>query len=128
MGGRVPSVELWSEEGSGAFNSWREELELRRRKNGSFVLRARCRGIDDHYVTTLYCSRPFRTPERLLAEIDGKRERSQRQGFKCDFTLRETLLMLADLVDFDPSLAKGALRVLARDMGTSTRARQNSRV
>jgi hypothetical protein len=69
--------------------------------------------------STLYLSAPFRTPERLLAELAGAPSEWRQSGFRCDFTLAEMLLMMAELVDFDPALTKGALRILGSALNES---------
>jgi hypothetical protein len=111
-------VELWTEEGTGAFNSWTDTLELGRRKDGAFSLRLRRRGIDHPGTFTLYRSRPFRTPHRFLQELqrgvaDGAGEQLSR-----DFSQGDLFMILAELIDFDPMLARDSLRTLARQVGS----------
>ena len=112
LGRTLSTVDLWTGEGTGAFNSWNDTLELGRRKDGSFSLRLRRRGIEEPYVCTLYRSRP-RTPQRLLDELQrGVADGAGEQLYR-DFTSGDLLNMLAALIDFDPTLARDTLRILA---------------
>jgi hypothetical protein len=72
LGRTLPRVELWGEEGTGAFTSWNDVLELGRRKDGSFTIRLRRHGIDDPGIFTIYRSSPFRTPARFLDELQHR--------------------------------------------------------
>jgi hypothetical protein len=113
LGRTLPTVDLWTGEGTGAFNSWNDTLELGRRKDGSFSLRLRRRGIEEPYVCTLYRSRPFRTPQRLLDELQRGVANGAGEQLYRDFTSGDRLNMLAALIDFDPTLARDTLRILA---------------
>jgi hypothetical protein len=121
LGQTLPRVELWAEEGSGAFNSWNDTLELGRRADGSFSLRLRRRGIDDPGTFTLYRSRPFRTAQRLLDELQRGVAAGAGEQLCRDFTPGDAFNMLAELIDFDPTLARDALRILARQVSERTR-------
>ena len=110
---RQSSVALWTEEGSGAFNSWNDSLELGKRVDGSYSLRLRRRGIDDPYVVTMYRSRPFRTPQRLLDELQHRLPETMGENLNCQFTLSDTLGMLAELIACEPKLARDALHIVA---------------
>jgi hypothetical protein len=114
-------VELWTEEGTGAFNSWNDTLELGRREDGSFSLRLRRRGIEEPYVWTLYRSRPVRTAQRLLDELQRGVAAGAGEQLCRDFTPGDLFNMLAELIDFDPTLARDALRILARQASETTR-------
>lgn len=116
LGRTLPRVVLWTEQGTGAFNSWNDFVELARRADGTFSLRFRCRGIEEPYVVTVYRSRPFRTPRRLLDEIQRRLPEAVRGNLNRPFTLSDTLLMLAELTGFDGDLAQEALRILARQV------------
>jgi hypothetical protein len=116
MGRTLPRVTLWMEEGSGAFNSWDDSLELGRRADGSYSLRLRRRGKDEPYLMTLYRSRPFRTPERLVDEIQRRLPEAVGGNLYRPFTAKDTLNILAELIDFDVKLAKAALHIVAKQL------------
>lgn len=117
MSRTLPRVELWGEEGTGAFNSWNDILELARRKDGSFSIRLRRHGIDHPGVSTIYRSGPFRTPARFLDELQHRVAEGAGEQLDRDFNLGDVINMLAQSIDFEPTLAREALRLLARQIG-----------
>jgi hypothetical protein len=57
---QVPSICLWTFEGSGAFTSWDDSLFLSRYKGGGFAWRIQRDGIDDPGRATIWRSKQFR--------------------------------------------------------------------
>jgi hypothetical protein len=57
---QVPSICLWTFEGSGYFTSWDDTLFLSRYKRGSFAWRIQRDGIDDPGRFTIWRSTQFR--------------------------------------------------------------------
>jgi hypothetical protein len=56
---QVKAVQLWSREASGAFNSWRDSLDLSKYKSGNFAWSIHSEGIDDPGGGTAWRSRKF---------------------------------------------------------------------
>lgn len=110
---RITSTILWRQEGTGAFNSWHEYLELRKRSNGSLCVALTRQGIDYRGSATVFRSAPFKRPEQLLrilldppGDLDGWDEMP-------DFRPSDMLLILAELVEFDTPFALLTMRAYA---------------
>lgn len=116
----IPSAELWRQEGTGAFTSWNDILELGKRTDGSFRLRVIRKGIDDPGTSSLYCSSPFRTPEQLLRHLRHLHQSPCRYGPPDldvpRLSLSEIVSALGEVAEFDGTFAAGALRALAADL------------
>jgi hypothetical protein len=107
---------LWEEEGSGMFTSWRTCLIVGRRANGDFVISARQTALDDTYGScSVYRSRPFRKPARLLEEL----RRATKEAWYRSFSTAETVRALSRLAELDVELAGQALREVARSLASS---------
>lgn len=106
---------LWEEEGGGAFNSWRSALAVVQRANGSFVVGVRQTAIDDTYGTaSVYRSRPFWKPERLIDEI----RKAAEAGMDRAFSPSEMVRVLSRLIDLDPDVAGSELRRYAKTLAS----------
>jgi len=111
MGIGCSSVELWRKEGTGAFNSWDDVLELRRRSNRTFRLRFTRHGKDYVGTVTLYCSPPFRRAERLFYELQDPKDDDVPA-----FTDTQIAFMLVNVIAFDPAFAADMMRCVAERM------------
>ena len=69
----------------------------------------------------MYRSRPFRTPERLLDEIQRRLPEAVGDNLYRPFTVKDTLDILAELIGFDARLAKAALHIVAKQLESHPR-------
>jgi hypothetical protein len=107
------SVVLWEEEGTGAFNSWRERLYLTARANGALVISVTRQSIDEVCgLGRVYRSRPFKKLPRLLEEIGNAAAESGRPGY----TTSEMIRLLSRIIPVDAQLAGAALRLYAKEL------------
>lgn len=117
---RFKEIWLWEEEGTGAFNSWRDRVVLRGRANGAIVLRVSRETIDSepNFTATMYRSRPFRGPARLLDEIGQAADAAQRGPY----SQSEVLRMLSRITEVYPAFGSAVLRVFAPRLAPDERS------
>ena len=114
MARSLKSTELWREEGTGAFSSWDDVLELGKRSDGSYRVRLRRHGKDSSGIATLYRSSPFKRPERLLDILEGLPDQTAGADELPRLSLSQILIALSALVEFDPPFAAEVLTTLGR--------------
>ena len=115
----VTSVRLYESEGTGAFNSWDDHINLTKRANGSYYISLRRYGIDTPGSSTLYQSGPFRRASRLVDILEEIVESSW-EWFPAEWSSpSDVLVMLAKVVEFDPPLAAAAIAEVARRLASA---------
>src|SRR5688572_19420511 len=112
MAKAIPRVEIWKQEGTSAFTTWNDVLDLGRRADGSFRLRLRRIGLDDSGTSSVYSSKPFRTGDGLLKELRELAEAPGRSGSTRGVrhpSVSEVVSALAEVALWEAAFASDAL-------------------